>query len=41
MIVMKFVDYLAFVQVSIAFNFAAAYWSKTQEDITLENYSES
>lgn len=29
---MGFVDYLAFIQVSIAFNFAAAYWKERNED---------
>lgn len=34
---MGFVDYLAFIQVSIAFNFASAYWKEHNEDDAIRN----
>lgn len=33
---MNFVDYLAFIQVSVAFNFASAYWKKENDDDAIE-----
>ncbi|MBE6280840.1 MAG: hypothetical protein E7095_02090 [Bacteroides sp.] len=33
---MNFADYLAFIQVSVAFNFASAYWKKENDDDAIE-----
>ena len=33
---MNFTDYLAFIQVSIAFNFASAFWKKENDDDAIE-----
>ena len=33
---MEFINYLSFIQVSIAFNFASAFWKKEGKDDVIE-----